>query len=51
MTMILEVIITTIMTIMVMIMMMMMMQPVKKLTYIEDAGDDHGGGDDYDNDK
>ena len=31
--------------------MMMMMRPVRKITYIEDAGDDHGGGDDYDNDK
>ena len=50
MTMILEVIITTIM--MIMLMIMMMMQPVRKLTYIEDAGDDHdGGGDEYDNDK
>ena len=50
MTMIFEVIITTIM--MIMLMIMMMMQPVRKLTYIEDAGDDHdGGGDDYDNDK
>ena len=50
MTMIFEVIITTIM--MIMLMIMMMMQPVRKLTYIEDAGDDHdGGGDEYDNDK
>ena len=30
---------------------MMMMRPVRKITNIEDAGDDHGGGDDYDNDK
>ena len=37
---------------MIMLMIMMMMQPVRKLTYIEDAGDDHdGGGDEYDNDK
>ena len=50
MTMIFEVIITTIM--MIMLMIMMMMQLVRKLTYIEDAGDDHdGGGDEYDNDK
>ena len=36
-------------TIVVVMMMMMMMRPVRKITYIEDAGDDHGGGDDYDN--
>ena len=45
MTMIVVVMITT------MMMMMMMMRPVRKITYIEHAGDDHGGGDDYDNDK
>ena len=33
-----------------MMMMMMMMRPVRKITNIEDAGDDHGGGDDYDYD-
>ena len=46
MTMIVVVMITT-----TMMMMMMMMRPVRKITYIEHAGDDHGGGDDYDNDK
>ena len=39
------------MIVVVMMMMMMMMRPVRKITNIEDAGDDHGGGDDYDNDK
>ena len=39
------------MNVVVMMMMMMMMRPVRKITYIEDAGDDYGGGDDYNNDK
>ena len=30
---------------------MMMMRLGRKITYIEDAGDDYGGGDDYNNDK
>ena len=44
-------IVVVITTMTIMMMMMMMMRPVRKITYIEHAGDDHGGGDDYDNDK
>ena len=45
------VVITTMTIMMTRMMMMMMMRPVRKITYIEHAGDDHGDGDDYDNDK